>query len=264
MKNNCHWKTIPAMNAKPVNTMSLTKVLRAFTLIELLVVIAIIAILAAILFPVFAQAREKARQTTCLSNQKQIGLAVMQYLQDYDESFPLSEFAVGGWYTWENVINPYVKAGNAIGDYTRTGAIWVCPSYAHSEEWSQYKGLDNVFAWYGGTAITMAEVDEPASKVMVFESGSNFPAGDSQTWGYRDSTSAEWFWTSTYTVPAAFAKDCDGKTPGDWGGCNRYPRFRHSGTSNFVFIDGHAKAFTKGQFSWYKNIWRQNSNGNPW
>lgn len=61
---------------------------RGFTLIELLVVIAIIAILAAILFPVFAQAREKARQTTCVSNLKQIGTAFMMYVQDYDETYP--------------------------------------------------------------------------------------------------------------------------------------------------------------------------------
>jgi len=63
---------------------------RGFTLIELLVVIAIIAILAAILFPVFAQAREKARQTQCVNNMKQIALGVLQYVQDYDERFPFS------------------------------------------------------------------------------------------------------------------------------------------------------------------------------
>jgi prepilin-type N-terminal cleavage/methylation domain-containing protein len=68
---------------------------RGFTLIELLVVIAIIAILAAILFPVFAQARAKARQTQCLSNSKQIGMAMMQYVQDYDELYPVNNFSYG-------------------------------------------------------------------------------------------------------------------------------------------------------------------------
>ena len=66
---------------------------RAFTLIELLVVIAIIAVLAAILFPVFAQAREKARQTACLSNMRQMTLGVMMYAQDYDETLPLAATA---------------------------------------------------------------------------------------------------------------------------------------------------------------------------
>src|SRR5476651_129734 len=73
---------------------------RGFTLIELLVVIAIIAVLAAILFPVFAQAREKARQTSCLSNEKQLGLAVMQYVQDYDEMTPTG--AAIYHYTWDD------------------------------------------------------------------------------------------------------------------------------------------------------------------
>jgi prepilin-type N-terminal cleavage/methylation domain-containing protein len=68
--------------------MGRTRTMRAFTLIELLVVIAIIAILAAILFPVFAAAREKARQTTCLSNEKQINLGMMQYVMDFDETWP--------------------------------------------------------------------------------------------------------------------------------------------------------------------------------
>ncbi|GIV07592.1 MAG: hypothetical protein KatS3mg017_0794 [Fimbriimonadales bacterium] len=76
-----------------------------FTLIELLVVIAIIAILAAILFPVFAQAREKARQTQCLSQNKQIGVAAMMYVQDYDETFPLAENQLipPAWLLWRRL-----------------------------------------------------------------------------------------------------------------------------------------------------------------
>src|SRR6185437_9312907 len=82
------------------------KSLKAFTLIELLVVIAIIAILAAILFPVFAQVREKARQTTCARNLKQIGLAVLQYQQDYDETFPMMHYndAAGQEVRWFEMV----------------------------------------------------------------------------------------------------------------------------------------------------------------
>ena len=75
-----------------MHSYSFSRMRRAFTLIELLVVIAIIAILAAILFPVFAKAREKARQITCVSNQKQIGIAILQYVQDYDETLPPSNY----------------------------------------------------------------------------------------------------------------------------------------------------------------------------
>jgi prepilin-type N-terminal cleavage/methylation domain-containing protein len=87
-----------------------------FTLIELLVVIAIIAILAAILFPVFAQARAQARKTTCLSNTKQCSLAVLMYTQDYDETFPLlftprpgQPDGIGNTYSWHNLVQPYTK-----------------------------------------------------------------------------------------------------------------------------------------------------------
>ena len=94
-----------------------------FTLIELLVVIAIIAILAAILFPVFAQAREKARQTQCTNNMKQNALAVLQYIQDYDERFPMSLYlAIQNnqpcIFTLYNAIYPYVKNADVV----------VCPS----------------------------------------------------------------------------------------------------------------------------------------
>src|SRR5687768_7869258 len=93
----------------------------AFTLIELLVVIAIIAILAAILFPVFAKAREKARQTSCLSNEKQVGLGFMQYVQDYDETFPVG-IKVNG--------DPRYGLGwpAAVYAYVKNKAVFFCPS----------------------------------------------------------------------------------------------------------------------------------------
>ena len=118
--------------------MSYSKGQRAFTLIELLVVIAIIAILAAILFPVFAQAREKARQTSCLSNLKQLGIASFMYAQDYDEGIVpwITCGAASGCTTatraerlWTGKLQPYVKNG---GTFPATG-VFLCPSWSETK-----------------------------------------------------------------------------------------------------------------------------------
>src|SRR5205823_175043 len=121
---------------------SLKRVRDAFTLIELLVVIAIIAILAAILFPVFAQARESARTTSCLSNTKQLGLGILQYIQDYDEKFPLWIYcdSVGGanpspnsgpgtvdtpWGPWKN---NHIGWDKTVQPYVKNVQVFKCPS----------------------------------------------------------------------------------------------------------------------------------------
>jgi len=156
-----------------------------FTLIELLVVIAIIAILAAILFPVFATAREKARQTTCLNNEKQIGLAIMQYVSDYDEFYPMSNWGggttaySGPTYSWRMEVYPYVQ----------TNRVFQCPSVTTTaQDVSGYAGSTVSFYehyscnWYimraydgclsPGTngvpvPICISQVPSPASTLMV-------------------------------------------------------------------------------------------------
>ena len=119
---------------------------KGFTLIELLVVIAIIAILAAILFPVFARAREKARQTSCLSNLKQMGLGVLMYSQDYDEIYP---FGLSGGQFWHDAIFPY----------TRNRQILRCPDRA--ERYIGY-GMN----WLAA-GVTEGTFFDPATKIVI-------------------------------------------------------------------------------------------------
>ncbi len=157
---------------------------RGFTLIELLVVIAIIAILAAILFPVFARAREKARQTSCLSNLKQLGLGMLMYVQDYDETFVRSNFSgylnvapdPGNptfnwregtlWYkTWPTGILPYVK----------NSQIFLCPSTTYHNNGIAY-GIPSgcidrsgQYAEFFTRSVRLAELLKPAETIMIGE-----------------------------------------------------------------------------------------------
>src|SRR5438067_823147 len=123
---------------------------RGFTLIELLVVIAIIAILAAILFPVFAQARAKARQTVCLSNVKQIGLGQMMYTQDYDETYTLDAWSTFGGDPFRPCSrdNPYIRAEGKLAPYIKNTEIYGCPSSLIGKvTWNVSKGTCRWNAW---------------------------------------------------------------------------------------------------------------------
>lgn len=248
-----------------------------FTLIELLVVIAIIAILAAILFPVFAKAREKARQIQCLSNLKQLGLGILQYSQDNDEFYPQTNVP-GNHDNWAQEIYPYVKSvdvyrcpdnpdaprfdpTNRWGGGTPNlswmgstnwlpGAQPIPPSYGMSN----FIGATDIIV--GNTKqLTQAGIKAPASKIMLAERygnnggsnvpGCNQPPANQDGMGWRD-------WDNTNTsIPWNYA--CELYVP-------------HTKLSNFVFADGHARAMhpvaTTG-INGQPNMWGCMANSDP-
>ena len=239
-----------------------------FTLIELLVVIAIIAILAAILFPVFAQAREKARGITCLSNEKQIGLAVLQYVQDYDEDYPLGDNSPTYDNPWNRAIFPYVKNGD---NFFGQGGVWRCPSFPSNQS-EQYGARLDLFPLpvsgpTGQTPVSVAIVPSPASSVMIIEKGQN-----SADFGYEQWETREWAWEpagtgctdatiDTCTPHYAHVDLLEDKdltithVDAPYPSPTVYPRYRHQNTSNMLFCDGHAKAIHKGGLDYIKNVY---------
>ena len=201
----------------------------AFTLIELLVVIAIIAILAAILFPVFAKAREKARQTACLSNLRQLGTAVLMYAQDYDELYPQSYQDVSSGVgtasqiplTWPNRIQPYIN----------NVQIYVCPSdgrppnvdfpgcrpLKQSMCWNRRMGID-IPAWDYWALVSLSQVVAPAQCAMLWDD------------------SADW-------ITAGYGGAFNTLDSPDWAGSFNPEVLigRHNDGDNFMIADGHAK-----------------------
>ncbi len=201
---------------------------KGFTLIELLVVIAIIAILAAILFPVFAKARDKARQASCLSNQKQIGLAIMQYVQDYDETYPCTSIYAGGYVTfWSNYsLTPYVKSQQVFRCPSQAsvdrgwGGIWTETAYNLNDAIG--RATDSGM----GTPATLAEVKAPAATWLLAE----YPGYYGGCWRGNNpgpgAPYASYPPTLNYT-PATWPYGDIGKT--------------HADGANIGYADGHSK-----------------------
>lgn len=244
---------------------------RGFTLIELLVVIAIIAILAAILFPVFAQAREAARKTSCTSNLKQVGIAFGLYTQDFDECFPWAASNLGGaTTTWYDLVEPYVKVGASGFGYT--GGVqrpfYICPSFSNTNvpilpgdpspptfpasqvtPAMSYAANGNVMPmankallpgnpWFPGSRLcALPDLQAPASVVLATHATGTRPAvgGDDMTSGCTGNESGV------------------GAVPGIMGSASVYcaARFQHGGGTVYLMADTHAKWF-RGPDSWVR------------
>ena len=243
----------------------------AFTLIELLVVIAIIAILAAILFPVFAQAREKARQTACMSNLKQIGTAALAYNQDYDEMYPMAYYLSPTANSTPN--QTQLSWAGLMYPYAKTAQIFRCPSEGDAEfstpgtftpgtpdgftvtyAYNYYIGGNNS----GGDARatqSLPVIQQPSTLVMMTDSG----AAPNPTYNPATVAPEQWKTYKSTSIPTsgpwAGKESLRGRTP--WvlvmagsslassssspADCGA-PRARHNGVTNVLWADGHVKA----------------------
>lgn len=240
-----------------------TSARHAFTLIELLVVVAIIAILAAILFPVFAQAREKARQTSCLSNTKQIGLALYAYVQDFDETLPMGGWRANNTYgKWHRDLYPYYKNVSLFACPSRKSDVFaptlviplptdavqgVGPSsaggYGINANLVGYPYSNTTAPQSYSPSKTLADIPDSAGTFAISEAGQcrNTVAGnnDPTTWINFEFTPTDFQvtppsnWTGTVNNYAVAA--------GDYGNETRRPIGRHNLGLNIIYCDGHAK-----------------------
>jgi len=225
---------------------------RGFTLIELLVVIAIIAILAAILFPVFARAREKARQTSCLSNVKQLNLGLQMYIQDYDEKFMTYYWGEGNAgnpnsATWWGGIYPYVKnlqiyacPSSSISG-SQTWGVWLHPPF-DTPGWTNNYGYSELIGNKGG-GLKIAQLKHPAETLILADCTSSWIGG---YWSSADRPHLRRVAFAGGGAPCGCPPDLS--TNEDWT--------IHNGGSNCGLVDGHAK--------WYQ--WgncRSTSGGGP-
>ncbi|NUQ00415.1 MAG: DUF1559 domain-containing protein [Armatimonadetes bacterium] len=224
-----------------------TRRLRAFTLIELLVVIAIIAILAAILFPVFAKAREKARQSSCASNLKQQGVAAMQYVQDYDETYPgglVGATGAGlGPVTNNAAFVDYRNTADLIHPYVKNAQVFYCPSMPVLVSYSRNYGFNRRLCPNINSPtvlpIAMAKVQAPSELIMCADSGA-YMLGEE---GVTAPTGSFWYWPGTAAGrnPASLTPYAlTGTDAADW------QSGRHNEGLNIMYGDGHVK-WVKGE-----------------
>ncbi len=241
-----------------------------FTLIELLVVIAIIAILAAILFPVFAQAREKARQVVCLSNSKELATAMAMYTQDYDEKVVLA-IDWNDWSIWTDRIQPYMKSWDIMycpsGGGNRLPISWNHPQFQWWANWRYFVQYGYNASYFNqsngdcsniqqngnafGPPITLAAINQPSSTIMLAETGQDAEPdipdqlGTNIVYGPGGWTDPD---TCTYGDWGPFAPDTlwyslNGSTAVTKMG---FFRPRHNGGGNITFADGHSKYMLPG------------------